>query len=68
LRKLPMHAEVLPADHHTVVYRCRSANYVQWFWHPAIDIQAAVAFCPIEAVKNLGTGTGTQKKLKQALF
>jgi hypothetical protein len=60
---LPIHAEVRLADHHMVVYRCRSADYFQRFGHHAIDIRAAVAvrckiaYCAIEAVKI------TQKKM-----
>jgi hypothetical protein len=61
---LPMHAEVRPADLHWVVYRWRSADYVQRFGHHVVDTWAAVEVrckivsCSIEAF-NL-----TQKKMK----
>jgi hypothetical protein len=64
LRMLPLHEEVRIADHHRLVYRWLSADYVQRYWHHAIDTLAAVAvrckiaYYPIEAVEF------AQKKLK----
>jgi hypothetical protein len=38
-----MHVGIRTADHHRIVYRCRSADYVQRYWHHSIDTLAAVA-------------------------
>jgi hypothetical protein len=44
-----------PADHQRVVYRCRSADYVQWYWHNAIEFgrwwRSAVKTIYLNAVK-----------------
>jgi hypothetical protein len=65
---LPKQAEVRPGDHHTVVYCCRSADYVLRVEYHDICIRAALAVrckivkCPIEAVK------ATKKRTKYVVL